>query len=266
MIDHDQNDVPPRDVAGVPDTVEPSGFVPTLGDRLRDLGADPRVAVAVLVAVVLVAGVLWYRSESGDPTGAATEPPSEAMRSDKTSSPSNDAAATASGEAREAAPGDAGSASPEPTGDIVVHVAGAVTRPGVVRVPPGSRVGDAVEAAGGAVGDADLDRLNLAAVVDDGQRILVARRGDPPSASPEVSDGGGTGDTGGSASNTDGPVNINEADAEDLEELPGIGPVLAEAIIDERESRGGFRSINELRDVRGIGEKRFEDLQDRVTL
>lgn len=252
------------DVAAVPSRPQPeSAFVPTLSDRLRDIVADPRAAVVVLVAVAVAAGVFWYRTGGGsarDP-GPGDAP---AVAGEVSSSTTDAAAPTGVG----AEPGDAGPGSDEPpTGEIVVHVAGAVATPGVVRVPAGSRVADAVDAAGGAVADADLDRLNLASVLEDGQRILVARRGDPP----EVGDAAGLTDgTGSSRDSDDGasgaPIDLNAATPEELESLPGIGPVLAEAIIDERESRGGFRSVNELRDVRGIGEKRFEDLKDRVAV
>jgi competence protein ComEA len=144
---------------------------------------------------------------------------------------------------------------------VVVHVAGAVARPGVLLMPEGARVIDAVEGAGGATADADLDRLNLAAVLADGQRIVVLAVGAPggPGAS-------GVGDPGGTATDPAGLLDLNLATAAQLEALPGIGPVLAAAILAERDRRGGFRSVNELREVRGIGEVRFADLRDLVTV
>ena len=147
---------------------------------------------------------------------------------------------------------------------MLVHVAGAVVHPGLVRVTPGARVADAIEAAGGAVPTADLDRLNLAAKVADGQRILVVTAGAPGGAADPTTAGGVTDpSTGGS----DGaPINLNTATTEDLDTLPGIGPTLAAAILRERERRGGFTSVDQLRDVRGIGEKRFADLHDLVTV
>ncbi len=126
-----------------------------------------------------------------------------------------------------------------------------------------ARVNDAVEAAGGGLPGADLDRLNLAAKVADGQRIAVALVGAP--APVEAGTGGVTGTgTGGEA--TTGPININTASSAQLEELPGIGPSLAGAIIAEREKRGGFKEIGELQDVRGIGEVRYADIKDLVTV
>jgi len=123
---------------------------------------------------------------------------------------------------------------------------------------------DALEAAGGGLADADLDRLNLAALLIDGQQVLVARVGDPlrPAATGAGTGTTGTGDTGVPT----GPLNLNTASATEIETLPGIGPVLAAAIIREREKRGGFSSVNELREVDGIGEKRFSDLRDLVTV
>src|SRR5205807_9288404 len=123
---------------------------------------------------------------------------------------------------------------------------------------------DAVEAAGGGAPDADLNRLNLAAKVADGQRVLVQRVGEAAPAGSASA--GGSGGGGGGSADPSGLVNLNSATQAELEALPGIGPSLAGAIVTERERRGGFRSVNELRDVRGIGEKRFADLKDKVTI
>jgi competence protein ComEA len=149
---------------------------------------------------------------------------------------------------------------------VVVHVAGAVARPGLVRVVVGARVADAIDAAGGAVPNADLDRLNLAAKVADGERILVAVVGAPgagaePAGAAAGGDGGAIGGPGDGA-----PLNLNTATSEQLDALPGIGPTFAAAILRERERRGGFTSVDQLRDVRGIGEKRFADLENLVTV
>jgi competence protein ComEA len=141
---------------------------------------------------------------------------------------------------------------------VTVHVAGAVKTPGVIALPVGARVIDAVEGAGGGLPDADLDHLNLAAKLVDGQRILVTKIGQVAPAG-ELDAGSGAGGAEASA-----PIDLNNATSAQLETLPGIGPALAGAIIAERDRRGGFRSVNELREVRGIGEKRFGDLRDRV--
>ena len=147
---------------------------------------------------------------------------------------------------------------------VVAHAAGAVQAPGVYRLDPGARAGDLVAAAGGAAPDADLQRLNLAAPVADGERVYVPRIGEvapPPAAGPTGGAGGGTGEGSG-----DGPLDLNTATADQLEELPGVGPAIAAAILDERERRGRFATVDDLLDVRGIGEARLEQLRDLVTV
>lgn len=218
-------------------------------DRVRGWQADPRAGVAALLVVALVAGVAWYRigmgSAGGDEGAGASAVPASTTGPDPSGGPTDSSP-----------PGERD----EP---VTVHVAGAVTRPGVVELPAGARVVDALEAAGGAGAEADLDRLNLAALLVDGQQVLVQRIGDPPLPADA-----GTGD--GAPPGADGPtselINLNTATKTQLETLPGIGPVLAEAIIDERDRRGGFRAVEELRSVSGIGDKRFADLEGLVTV
>lgn len=147
-------------------------------------------------------------------------------------------------------------------GDVVVHVVGAVVAPGVQRLPLGSRVVDAVDAAGGAGPDADLGRINLAAALADGQQVYVLRLGEPAPAPPAGAVGGsdGSGATGAAAGA--GAIDINTASATQLEELPGIGPTTAAAIIAHREQNGPFASVDDLLDVRGIGEAKLDALRD----
>lgn len=135
---------------------------------------------------------------------------------------------------------------------LVVHVAGAVAKPGLYELPEGSRVADAIEAAGGAADGAGLDLLNLAAVVADGEKIFVPKPGQ--AASP----GGGA--------EQQGKISLNAATAEELEELPGIGPVFAERIVQYRQQHGGFTSVEQLLEIEGIGPKRYESLKDLVTV
>jgi competence protein ComEA len=239
--------------AGFPPRPEPwGGPFERFADRVRELRGDPRAGIAALVLVALVAGLVWYRLGAG---GSTPAPP--ARRAPSTSFPA--ATGSAAG-----APATGGSPGAAKKGErVMVHVAGAVAKPGVYDLGAGARVIDAIEAAGGGVPEADLNRLNLAAKVADGQRVLVQRVGEAAPAAPSA---GGSSETDASAADPSGLVNLNAATQPQLEALPGIGPTLAKAIIAERERRGGFRSVNELRDVRGIGEKRFADLKDKVTI
>lgn len=139
---------------------------------------------------------------------------------------------------------------------VYVHVAGAVRRPGLFRVPAGSRVAAAVARAGGPGPKADLTLVNLAARVQDGQQVVVPVAGAAPAAGAGAAASGTAGAAVGGAK-----PSLAMATVEQLEELDGIGPTLAERIVEYREAHGGFRSVGELRDVEGIGEKRFESLR-----
>jgi competence protein ComEA len=141
---------------------------------------------------------------------------------------------------------------------VVVHVAGAVRHPGVYRLPARSRVVDAVRRAGGTRRHADLAALNLAAKLEGGRQVLVPRRGAAPAAA-----GGATG-AGGAAAAPAMPLDLNTATAEQLDQLDGIGPGMAAAILKYREQHGGFGSVEELGEVPGIGEKRLASLREQV--
>jgi competence protein ComEA len=220
-----------------------AGRLVDLYHRIRT-GEDPIAFGAVVLVVALAAGVFWYRAGLGkggtEAAGALPRP----------------------GDQR---PGVAVSSSTTGLAPLVVHVAGAVLRPGLYRLPPGSRVADAVDAAGGAQPAADLDRLNLAARLADGQRIAVARRGQPdppgpPGPSPAAQPDSGTSADAGPAE----PVDLNTAGPAELQTLPGVGPATARAILEERTRRGGFKSPRDLLGVPGIGERRFARLRDRI--
>ncbi len=233
-----------------------------LSARLADWRADGRIGLVILVVVALGAGFVFYRVGlgSGDASAspaparvASTTPGRRATRA--ADPPTSTTAATGPAAAK---PGNGAKAS---GARVVVHVAGAVTTPGVVELAAGTRVIDAIEAAGGGLPNADLDRLNLAAKLVDGERILVQHVGDPPA--PADATGVSDGAAGTTAA---GPLNLNTATEAELEQLPGIGPSLAQAILAARTRTGGFRSVNELREVRGIGERRFADLKSLVTV
>jgi competence protein ComEA len=145
--------------------------------------------------------------------------------------------------------------------DLLVQVAGEVARPGVYRVPAGSRVTDAVARAGGLTRRADQAGVNLVARVQDGQQVIVPRHGAAGAAT--ALGGGAAAGTAGAAAT--GPISLSSATAAQLDTLDGIGPTLAQRIVDYRQSHGGFSSVDQLRQVEGIGEKRFASLKKAVT-
>jgi competence protein ComEA len=138
--------------------------------------------------------------------------------------------------------------------DVVVDVAGAVRRPGVYRLPPGARVTDAVERAGGETGRALLDQINLAARLADGQQVVVPER-ISRSTSPLAATGPGT---------EDGPISLGTATVEQLDTIEGIGPVTAQDIVDFRDQHGGLSSIEQLDQISGIGPATMEALRKRL--
>lgn len=147
--------------------------------------------------------------------------------------------------------------------EIVVHVAGEVVSPGVYELAPGSRMVDALEAAGGPTRHADVDAVNLAAPVSDAEQVFVPRKGAAPRRATGGVTGGGTG-KGQPVVASDGLVNLNVASAAELDELPGIGPQTAQAIVEHRTRNGPFLSVEELLDVRGIGPSKLAALRERV--
>jgi competence protein ComEA len=167
---------------------------------------------------------------------------------------------------------DDGTSTSTPGGELVVHVAGAVAKPGVQRLPAGARVVDAVDAAGGTTPDADPARINLAAPLEDGQQVYVPRLGEVGGGAGAASGGaaagldGVGGARGGTGADGEAVVDLNTADVDRLDALPGVGPAIAQAIVDYRDQNGPFTSVDELLEVRGIGEAKLADLRDRVTV
>ncbi|MDA8372177.1 MAG: helix-hairpin-helix domain-containing protein [Nocardiopsaceae bacterium] len=147
-----------------------------------------------------------------------------------------------------------------PAGEVTVHVGGDVEDPGVVTLPAGARVADAIDAAGGVSPDADTGTLNLARPLVDGEQVLVGIT--PSPEVPAAPEPGPASDPGSGQPGT--LIDLNTASPEQLEELPGIGPVLAERIIDYRTQNGGFASVEQLQEVSGIGDKRFAELSPLV--
>jgi competence protein ComEA len=214
------------------------------------MGERSRGTVVAWVVAAVLATLAVLRLVGGDDGAAST-----AVRVD---GPGGGVAAGA-GAGGGAAGGGVSGRKSSARGAIYVHVAGAVRRPGLFRVPAGSRVAAALARAGGPRPRADLTLVNLAARVQDGQQVVVP--------GPGVAAAGGT--AAGSVGSAGGSLpgmkpSLATATVEQLEELDGIGPTLAERIVEYRESHGGFRSIGELRDVEGIGEKRFESLREAL--
>lgn len=215
--------------------------------------------VVVVAAVVLGVRVAWAKAAS------APERVGSSAVSAGGGSALASRASTPSGFGSQVVTGGPGGPGGVPSGpqQLVVHVVGMVKRPGVVLLRPGARVRDAVGNAGGALPGADLAAVNLARVVVDGEQVRVPRPGEAASA-PDASSSGPDG--AGAPGSAGGLVNLNTASESALEELPGVGPVLAQRIIDWRTEHGRFTSVDELAEVSGIGEKMFAQLQGKVTV
>ena len=152
--------------------------------------------------------------------------------------------------------------------EIAVHITGEVKKQGLIYLKEGSRVADAIEKAGGETKNADLSQINLAYVLQDGQKIYVPNKNEK--ISQYITENSGNNDT--ERSNTsnsdkeDKKVNINTANQSELDSLPGIGPSIAQKIIDYREENGNFKNIEELQNVKGIGDAKYEEIKDMVTV
>lgn len=160
---------------------------------------------------------------------------------------------------------DEGEDEVEVASTVTVHISGAVGSAGVVTLAPGARVADAIEAAGGATPDAELDRLNLARLLHDGEQVHVPRPGDEVGGLGPPPDGAGA-DVDAAGTDPQGRIDLNLASQEQLETLPGIGPAKAAAIVTHRETEGPFAVPGDLRAVTGIGEKTFQQLADLITV
>ncbi len=231
---------------------------------------DPRrVAAGVLCTVVVAVGGWWLLRPPPAPIEQVL--PRAGLAS--VSGPGSSLPAPVSGTGAGPIPT---STTIEVAPELVVQAAGAVRSPGVYRLPAGARVDDLVTEAGGFGPGADPDRVNLAAPLVDGERVWIPAAGEW--AAPEVLAGGvgGAGSASGSqaggadddddaaGAGPDEPLDLNRADADDLEELPGVGPATAEAILAHREENGPFASVDALLDVRGIGEAKLEAIRPLV--
>ncbi len=196
----------PREIASTIEPIEPLRSGPW-GRR------SWRAFVLLLVGVTLVAGWLWWQGQPRDVTSL----PGSSM---------------------------SGSAAPTAGGEVVVHVAGAVRHPGLVRLPSGARVADAIDKAGGVKSPRFLDSVNLARVLVDGEQIVLG----PNQA----------------ASGATGKLSLGSASAPELEQLPGVGPVLAQRIVTWRTEHGPFRAVDDLNQVSGVGDSLMEQIRPLV--
>lgn len=248
----------PGPVLRVPSSVR-DGRVGVAGRAVRG------VLVVVLVALTMLGTRAWMARQAAEPTPATSASARTGAKGEEAVATEGDRApfATATG----ADPGS-GAAPATASQQVTVHVVGQVRRPGVVTLGAGARVGDAVDKAGGTSRSADLSGLNLARLLVDGEQIVVPK----PGESPPPAAAAGPGAPAAPAPGAGGPpaqagsVNINTADQATLETLPGVGPVLAQAIIDWRTQNGRFTTIEELNEVSGIGEKVFAKLASKVVV
>ena len=206
----------------------------SIRERLSALSRAELIGLVALLAVTLGGAGLWYVRSLPKPVAV-------------TASPSNGAV-----------PAPAASASPSPAALLLVDVAGWVRHPGVYEFEEGSRVIDAIDAAGGARPGAMLESLNLAAPLADGSQILVPKKGTEGSAPATGASGGGTA--------PGALINVNTATATELEELPGVGEVIGQAIVDYRTENGPFTSVDQLLDVSGIGDATLANIRELVTV
>ncbi|MGP4111016.1 helix-hairpin-helix domain-containing protein [Streptomyces sp. 4N509B] len=225
------------------------------GERLTGwYGMAPRTLLALCVLLVTAGGFAVHHLWSGRPQSVvAAELDGGTAAAAASPHPSDAAAADAAGSSALSVPS---ATDPAHGGELVIDVAGEVRRPGVYTLPAGSRVADALDAAGGIRSGTDTDTLNRARLLVDGEQIVVGPAGQAAPPAPQ----------GPPQTPAPAPVSLNSATVEQLDALPGIGPVLAASIVTHREESGGFTSIEQLLDVSGIGESRLSELRDHVTL
>lgn len=232
---------------------------PETMERVRDLlaraglaGLSDHAILALGVACVFVVALAAWRFW---PAGS-----SEGSALDVTD-------ATAEVVAEDSAAGPPGTETTATAAAVTVHVVGAVHRPGVYALAEGSRVRDALAAAGGCVGDAVLEAVNLARILADGEQVRIPTA-EEVAAGAVAAVGGGAPATGASARQgaAGGKVNINTASVTELDTLPGVGPSTAQKIVDDRTANGPFKRVEDLMRVSGIGEKKFESLKDYVSV
>ncbi len=236
----------------LPETTKSDGATGWVAAVRADPGRAGVIALAVVGVIAVLVTVFTLMRDKPPPVVSAKLPPVEMVSS---ASPT------------------AGPAPPNVDGPVIVSVAGLVHKPGLVTLAPGARIADALTAAGGALDGADLIGLNMARRVADGEQIIVgivAAPGQPAAMGSSISSGSATtgqaesSSTAGTTPAPGGLVDLNAATVEELDKLPGIGPVTAAAITAWRDANGRFTSVDQLGDVDGIGPARLEKLRDLV--
>ena len=207
-------------------------------ERLQGLARRELIGLAVIGVLIVAGAGFWYVRSLPSKVEITT---------------------TSSGAGR--TPAASPAASPTPAQVLLIHVAGWVRNPGVYELHEGDRVIDAIEAAGGARSGADLTTINLAALLTDAEQVVVAKEGAAGPGPP-----GSTTSVGGAGGPQSDVVNLNTATLDQLETLPGIGEVLAQRILDYRTEHGPFKSVEDLLNVSGIGDKRLADLKPHITV
>jgi competence protein ComEA len=212
-----------------------SRSIPAVGSLSR----SQLLVYGAVAVVLLLVGARWIRSgdSSGETAGGVTYADS----------------------AKDSGSGGALAVDAEGGSDVVVDVAGAVTDPGVYRLPAGARVNDAVQRAGGSTARAEMDALNLAARLTDGQQIIIPARAESP-----VGVAAGSGVAGGAPTDPAAPINVGTASVEDLDTIEGIGPVTAQKILEFRDQHGGISSVDQLDQIDGIGPATMDALRSRL--
>ncbi len=233
-----------------------SSWSDRLVDLRRRLGLDLRLVAWGAAAVVAAIAAAWLLRPAPAPFEEAL--PRATTEAGATAGAADGAVATEA----------AGASTTSAPTELIAHAAGAVAHPGIYRLAPTARVDDLVRAAGGLAPDADAARINLAAPLVDGARVYVPRVGEevpPPVAAPDLP-AGAPGPDGAPGEGPAALIDLNTASEDELDELPGVGPAIAGTIVTYRAENGGFSSVEELLEVRGIGDAKLAEIAPLVTV
>lgn len=216
---------------------------------LTRLSEHQNLIKAAAVALVLLAAVVFFGS-FGEESDNSINVEAGQAQTEETDGQQADGTAAA-----------AGSTS---MGPVYVDIGGCVKKPGVYQVVEGTRLFEVIKEAGGLTPEADVSQINQAETVTDGQKVVIPAIGDAAETGQEGGEAAGGSGTDSSGITADGKVNINKADSQGLQELPGVGPATAEKILDYREANGAFQSPEEIKNVSGIGDKTYEKMKDKI--